>query len=86
MVLDRRYYERRQMARRREQEVDTEILGGAASWENVDRTEGRHPLFLFPSSSFFFFSFSFSYSLPFLTIEKFDGYADDACFFTFLRQ
>ncbi|KAK5110072.1 hypothetical protein LTR62_006317 [Meristemomyces frigidus] len=37
MVLDRRYYERKDMELKKAEDV----LGGADSWKNVDRTETR---------------------------------------------
>jgi DNA-directed RNA polymerase III subunit RPC11 len=53
MVLDRRYFERKNMKLK---EVE-DILGGADSWANVDRTDGGFPLpFCFCFSRFFFFS------------------------------
>ena len=40
MILDRRYYERKNMETKGAQDV----LGGADSWKNVDKTEGEHAL------------------------------------------
>lgn len=37
MMLDRRYYERKDM----KQKVVEDVLGGAESWKNVDKTEGK---------------------------------------------
>ncbi|WPG98508.1 hypothetical protein R9X50_00129900 [Acrodontium crateriforme] len=37
MVLDRRYYERREM----ELKATEDVMGGADSWKNVDKTEIR---------------------------------------------
>ena len=37
MLLDKRYYERKRM---KSKEVE-DVLGGADSWRNVDRTEGE---------------------------------------------
>jgi DNA-directed RNA polymerase III subunit RPC11 len=37
MVLDRRYYERKAMTLKPVED----ILGGAESWKNVDKTEGN---------------------------------------------
>lgn len=36
MILDRRYYERKNM----ETKAAEDVLGGADSWKNVDKTEG----------------------------------------------
>jgi DNA-directed RNA polymerase III subunit RPC11 len=36
MILDRRYYERKNM----ETKGAEDVLGGADSWKNVDKTEG----------------------------------------------
>ena len=36
MILDRRYYERKNM----ETKGAEDVLGGAESWKNVDKTEG----------------------------------------------
>lgn len=41
MILDRRYYERKNM----ETKGAEDVLGGADSWKNVDKTEGKHALF-----------------------------------------
>jgi hypothetical protein len=38
MILDRRYYERKNM----ETKAAEDVLGGADSWKNVDKTEGTH--------------------------------------------
>ena len=38
MVLDRRWYERREFEFKRTEDV----LGGAESWKNVDTTEGMY--------------------------------------------
>lgn len=40
MILDRRYYERKNM----ETKGAEDVLGGADSWKNVDKTEGKHAL------------------------------------------
>ena len=40
MILDRRYYERKNM----ETKGAEDVLGGADSWKNVDKTEGEHAL------------------------------------------
>ena len=40
MILDRRYYERKNM----ETKGAEDVLGGADSWKNVDKTEGEHVL------------------------------------------
>lgn len=40
MILDRRYYERKNM----ETKGAEDVLGGADSWKNVDKTEGEHTL------------------------------------------
>jgi hypothetical protein len=40
MILDRRYYERKNM----ETKGAEDVLGGADSWKNVDKTEGKHTL------------------------------------------
>jgi hypothetical protein len=40
MILDRRYYERKNM----ETKGAEDVLGGADSWKNVDKTEGRRRL------------------------------------------
>ena len=40
MILDRRYYERKNM----ETKGAEDVLGGADSWKNVDKTEGEHML------------------------------------------
>jgi hypothetical protein len=37
MILDRRYYERKNM----ETKGAEDVLGGADSWKNVDKTEGK---------------------------------------------
>ena len=37
MILDRRYFERKNM----ETKGAEDVLGGADSWKNVDKTEGR---------------------------------------------
>lgn len=37
MILDRRYYERKNM----ETKAAEDVLGGADSWKNVDKTEGK---------------------------------------------
>lgn len=37
MILDRRYYERKNM----DVKAAEDVLGGADSWKNVDKTEGR---------------------------------------------
>lgn len=37
MILDRRYYERKNM----ETKAADDVLGGADSWKNVDKTEGE---------------------------------------------
>ena len=37
MVLDRRYYERKDF----EFKNTEDVLGGAGAWENVDKTEGK---------------------------------------------
>ena len=44
MILDRRYYERKNM----ETKGAEDVLGGADSWKNVDKTEGmrRFPVLL----------------------------------------
>ena len=41
MLLDKRYYERKRM---KSKEVE-DVLGGADSWRNVDRTEGEFRIF-----------------------------------------
>jgi len=38
MILDRRYYERKNM----ETKAAEDVLGGADSWKNVDKTEGAY--------------------------------------------
>jgi hypothetical protein len=38
MILDRRYYERKNM----ETKAAEDVLGGADSWKNVDKTEGMY--------------------------------------------
>jgi hypothetical protein len=38
MILDRRYYERKKM----ETKAAEDVLGGADSWKNVDKTEGTY--------------------------------------------
>jgi len=43
MLLDKRYYERKRM---KSKEVE-DVLGGADSWRNVDRTEGEFRIFPF---------------------------------------
>ena len=40
MILDRRYYERKNM----ETKGAEDVLGGADSWKNVDKTDGEHAL------------------------------------------
>lgn len=40
MILDRRYYERKNM----ETKGAEDVLGGADSWKNVDKTEGENAL------------------------------------------
>ena len=37
MILDRRYYERKTY----ESKATEDVLGGASSWENVDKTNGK---------------------------------------------
>lgn len=39
MVLDRRYYERKNF----ELKTTEDVLGGAGSWETVDKTTGKIP-------------------------------------------
>ncbi|KAL1589507.1 hypothetical protein WHR41_01645 [Cladosporium halotolerans] len=39
MILDRRYYERKNM----ETKAADDVLGGADSWKNVDKTEAKCP-------------------------------------------
>lgn len=51
MLLDRRYYERKDMPLKAAEDV----LGGSESWANVDRTEGTP----FPPPSLFPLSLSF---------------------------
>ena len=47
MILDRRYYERKNM----ETKGAEDVLGGADSWKNVDKTEGMQRFQELPSTS-----------------------------------
>lgn len=47
MVLDRRYYERKHF----EPTATEDVLGGAQSWETVDKTTGKSPPSRFATST-----------------------------------
>ena len=47
MILDRRYYERKNM----ETKAAEDVLGGADSWKNVDKTEGMRKRYTLPKKS-----------------------------------
>lgn len=49
MVLDRKYYERKGM----ELKAAEDVLGGADSWKNVDKTESMSALTLCPHTAIF---------------------------------
>jgi DNA-directed RNA polymerase III subunit RPC11 len=57
MVLDRRYYERKNMTLKPVED----ILGGADSWKNVDKTEGEFFITIAVSCSLFFLSTSLNH-------------------------
>ena len=48
MILDRRYYERKNM----ETKGAEDVLGGADSWKNVDKTEGMRKFLVLLSAAF----------------------------------
>ncbi|KAK4552482.1 RNA polymerase III C11 subunit [Recurvomyces mirabilis] len=50
MVLDRRYYERKEMSLK----TPEDVLGGADSWKNVDRAQTRCKRDICPSQSAYF--------------------------------
>lgn len=48
MILDRRYYERKNM----ETKGAEDVLGGADSWKNVDKTEGTRKFLVLLGTAF----------------------------------